>query len=83
MLLRMKSSLFTDGKKSGSSGEDGLVIGVRVASEAHQSDRNYDVCLGVTVLRNEAHIPLYVVRQEICSQLHCSEGSFSFLTFQG
>jgi hypothetical protein len=62
-----------------------VLLGIRLACEMHAHDRNFDTCLGVVVLKNQAWLDftLPTVRDEICSQLHAVPDSFLFLTAQG
>lgn len=60
------------------------LFGVRLASEMHLKDRNFDTCLGIIVLSSDwPNLLLPAVRVEICRQLLAVSNSFTFLTSEG
>ena len=60
------------------------LFGVRLASEMHLNDRNFDTCLGIIVLDSDwSNLLLPAVRIEICRQLHAVSNAFAFLTSEG
>ena len=76
----------TDNAEADGEHADGYhsLFGVRLVSEMHLTDRNFDTCLGIIVLGSDwSDLLLPAIRVEICRQLHAVSNSFKFLTSEG